>query len=91
MGISQELLRAVADSVAATTGGGRAAGLRAQFPGVMLTECSEDDVPARVKPVLETPAHAYFLVTGANGHCLAFTGDFDAAMGIVVAERADED
>jgi hypothetical protein len=42
-------------------------------------------------PVLETPAHLYFLFTGANGHCLEFTGDFDAAIGIVVATRAGED
>ena len=64
--------------------------LREQFPGVMFTECSEDDVPARLKPTLETPGFLFFLFTNASGHCLEFTGDFEVATGIVVAARVPD-
>ena len=68
-----------------------ASALREQFPGVMFTECSEDDVPARLNPALETPAFLFFLFTNASGHCLEFTGDFEVATGIVVAARVPDD
>jgi hypothetical protein len=77
-------------AVALAAPGKSATQLRAQFPGVMFTECSEDDVPARLKPALETHAYFFFLFTNASGHCLEFTGDFDAATGIVVAARIEE-
>ncbi|MDR3324152.1 MAG: DUF6129 family protein [Zoogloeaceae bacterium] len=91
MNISPEFLQTVAASVASVRGGKTAQALREEFPGVMFTDCGEDDVPARMRPVLETPAHFYFLFTNASGHCLEFTSEFDAATGIVVATRADED
>ncbi|MDR2689938.1 MAG: DUF6129 family protein [Azoarcus sp.] len=62
--------------------------LRGQFPGVMFTECGEDDVPARLEPMLETPEHLFFLFTNVSGHCLEFTRDYDLATGIVIAARA---
>jgi hypothetical protein len=74
-------------AVALAAPGKSATQLRAQFPGVMFTECEEDDVPARLTPALETSACLFFLFTNASGHCLEFTGDFDAATGIVVAAR----
>jgi hypothetical protein len=64
-------------------------GLRRDFPGVMFVVCEEDDVPARLEPILETSGHCFFLFTSASGHCLEFTNDFDLATGIVVATRAD--
>ncbi|MDR3055969.1 MAG: DUF6129 family protein [Zoogloeaceae bacterium] len=76
-------------AVAAAASGKSATQLREQFPGVMFTECSEDDVPARLKPALETPADFFFLFTNASGHCLEFTSDFDVATGIVVAARVE--
>lgn len=63
--------------------------LREKFPGVMFTLCGEDDIPARLNPVLETPAHYFYYFTNASGHCLEFTSDPAAATGIVVAARAD--
>ncbi len=85
--ITQETLQAVAQAAPGKT----ALELRAQFPGVMFTECGEDDIPARLDPVLETPTHYLYLFTNASGHCLEFTGDFNGATGIVVAARADGD
>ena len=86
MSIAPELL----DAVAAAAPASDQAGLRQRFPGVLFTLCGEDDVPARLKPVRETPAHLFYLYTHASGHCLEFTSDPALATGIVVAARADD-
>ncbi|WP_303787024.1 DUF6129 family protein [Azovibrio restrictus] len=86
MSITPELL----DAVAAAAPSCDLNGLRQRFPGVLFTLCSEDDVPARLKPVRETPTHLLHLYTHASGHCLEFTPDPDLATGIVVAARADD-
>ena len=65
--------------------------LRQRFPDLIFTECSEDDVSPRYKPCLGLDDHLLFLFTGSSGHCLEFTSDYEAANGIVVATRADED
>jgi hypothetical protein len=91
MPISPELLREVAATVEMTHAGTLGA-LRARFPGILFTECSEEDVPARLKPAWESRAHLYFLYACPDGHCLAFTSALQDATGIVVAARAqDED
>jgi hypothetical protein len=64
--------------------------LRATFPGIMFVACGEDDVPARLTPAHETEEHAFFLFTGASGHCLEFTDDIESATGIVVADKATD-
>lgn len=85
--ISQEQLAAVAAQLPAAPS---VEELRQQFPGVMFTVCGEDDVPARLVPIMETPAHLLYLFTNAGGHCLEFTTDPSTANGIVVAARGDE-
>lgn len=85
--ITPELLDQV---VAAVSAGPQAGDLRTRFPGVHFTECSEDDLNPRYSPVVETPTHAYYLVTGKSGHCLEITSDHASATGIVVATKADE-
>lgn len=84
MSLTPELLDAVAAAHAHDL-----ASLRQRFPGVYFTLCGEDDVPARLTPVRQTPTHLFYLYTDARGHCLEFTPDLDAATGIVVASRAD--
>jgi hypothetical protein len=84
--ITPELLREIA-AVAETRREETTGMLRARFPGILFTACSEEDVPARLKPVHVTETHAYFLFAGTDSHCLAFTDDFSAAMGVVVATR----
>jgi len=66
------------------------AALRAQFPDLHFTECSEDDVSPRFSPKLETAGHALFLVSGASGHCLELTNDFNLATGVVIASKVDD-
>lgn len=65
--------------------------LRGQFPDLHFTFCSEDDVSPRISPVAEAGDYLIYLVSGASGHCLAFTPDLDAATGVVVATRSEDD
>jgi hypothetical protein len=90
MTLTPELLQAVAAWVNENAGDAHAPQLRRQFPGVMFTECGEDDVPARLPPALETPRYFFFLFTNTQGHCLEFTRDLAVATGIVVAERGED-
>ncbi len=83
-----ETLQAVAGAVDADPDPNR---LRAGFPDLHFTFCSEDDVPARLKPAVECHGHRLFLITGASGHCIEFTSDTAGATGVVVASRVDED
>lgn len=64
--------------------------LRAAFPGLHFSACSEDDVPPRYRPAHEDRSFALFLVSGASGHCLEITHDAAAATGILVATRTDD-
>ena len=67
-----------------------AARLRLRFPELHFTECSEDDVSPRAKPVAETTDYRLYLVSGAAGHCLSLSNDCDSATGIVVAAKMDD-
>lgn len=63
--------------------------LRQAWPGVHFTYCSEDDIPARLKPVAEGAGYGVFLVSGAD-HCIAFTEHLEAATGLVLAANSEE-
>jgi hypothetical protein len=58
--------------------------LRREWPGIHFTFCGEEDVPARLKPVLEGQGFNLYLVNNAE-HCVAFTSQLEAATGIVLA------
>lgn len=58
--------------------------LRREWPGLHFTLCGEDDVPARLKPILEGDGFALYLVSNAS-HCVAFTEDPHTATGVVLA------
>ncbi|TCJ11566.1 hypothetical protein EZJ19_15555 [Parasulfuritortus cantonensis] len=64
--------------------------LRQAWPGVHFTYCSEDEVPARLKPVADGRDFGVYLVSGAE-HCVAFTDHLEAATGLVLAARSEED
>ena len=66
------------------------ASLRAAFPGIVFSACSEDDIPARAKPVFDAGAHALYLIASPDGHCLCLTDDLSAASGVVVAGKDEE-
>ncbi len=85
--MSPEQLASVALAVDADPDASR---LRAGFPDLHFTFCSDDDVPARLKAAVECRAHRLYLITGASGHCIEFTSDTAGATGVVVASR-DED
>lgn len=85
--ITTQLVSQVADAVAINAD---IFLLRSQFPELHFTECSADDVNARFLPVAETAGHELYLISGASGHCLELTTEYDGATGIVVAAKADE-
>lgn len=85
--ITPTLLARVAEAVCVTPA---LAGLRSAFPGIHFTQCAADDIVSRVPPALETDGHELYLVTGASGHCLQLTSEFEGATGIVVASKADD-
>lgn len=64
--------------------------LRAAFPGVHVTVCGEDDIPPRL-PCAAENALCYLYYVDAGEHCLKLTTDADAATGVAVALRSDDD
>lgn len=82
---------ATLDAIAATASQTPDIGsLRAAFPGLVFTACSDDDIPARVRPVRDLGSHRLYLVACPDGHCLSLTDDGDAATGVVIATCDDE-
>lgn len=83
--IAVETLAAVADAVdGRSLDDALLAELRGRFPGLRLTLCGDDDVPARLPPALERPGFNLYLVNGSE-HCLSLTNDPDVAIGVVLA------
>jgi len=62
--------------------------LKAAYPGIRFTLCSEDDITAG-KPVLESEGFDIYLV-GSSDHCLTLTNDLSLATGIVIAETYED-
>ena len=86
--ISADQLARIGEAVSTA---GTADALRKAFPGLHFTECSGDDVSPRYKVALSVPGYDLYLVSGATGHCLEFTGDLDSATGIVIAAQVDDE
>ncbi len=84
--ISIDLLERVA---AAVTPNADQSELRRQFPGVRITVCSDDDIPARLASVHETAAACFYYVD-AREHCVKLSNDAESASGIVVGLRGDD-
>ncbi|OHC65351.1 MAG: hypothetical protein A3H93_00475 [Rhodocyclales bacterium RIFCSPLOWO2_02_FULL_63_24] len=58
--------------------------LRAEFDGLRVVVCSDDDVPPRLSPAFgNARCNLYYLDAGE--HCVKLTGDAEAASGLVVA------
>ena len=62
--------------------------LRAAFPDMHFTFCSDDDVMSD-NPVSSSSGFNLYLVDSSS-HCLALTTDGETATGLVVAEVEDE-
>lgn len=69
----------------------RVGSLRAAFPELHFSECSEDDVSPRYRPALDVGAHTLYYITGATGHCLEITNDAGVATGILIAAKVDDE
>lgn len=78
--ISSDLLERVAAAVTITPD---ETALRRQFPGVPITVCSDDDIPARLNAALETSCARFYYID-ANDHCVKLSNDAESASGIVV-------
>lgn len=63
--------------------------LRGRWPGLHFTVCGDDDVPARLSPVLERTGFNVYLVNGSE-HCLTLTNDPELAIGVVLAWMDEE-
>jgi hypothetical protein len=63
--------------------------LRGRWPGLHFTLCGDDDVPARLSPVLERPGFNVYLVNGSE-QCLTMTNDPEVAIGVVLAWMDEE-
>lgn len=63
--------------------------LRRRWPGLRFTVCGDDDVPARLPPVLARPGFNLYLVDGSE-HCLTLTDDPEMAIGVVLAWMDEE-
>lgn len=84
------LAKVVAQVEAVGLGEATVTALRQAWPGVHFTWCSEDDIPARLSPTAEGKDFGIYLVSGAE-HCVAFTDQLEAATGLVLAARSEED
>jgi hypothetical protein len=60
------------------------ASLKKIWPDLRFTFCNDDDMPARLSPVLKREGFNLYLVNGSE-HCLSLTDDPLHAIGVVVA------
>jgi hypothetical protein len=58
--------------------------IKQNWPDLRFTLCSDDDMPARMPPVLTREKFNLYLVNG-NEHCLSLTDDPLQAIGVVLA------
>lgn len=87
MSISAELLARVAAAVTPTAD---QAELRRQFPGVPITVCSDDDIPALLPAAYETAVARFYYVDLGGEHCVKLSTDAATASGIVVGLIGDD-
>ena len=59
--------------------------LKKKWPELRFTFCNDDDMPARLPPVLKRERFNLYLI-GGNEHCLSLTDDPLQAIGVVLAE-----
>lgn len=59
--------------------------LKQAWPDLRFTLCSDDDMPARMKPALSGERFNLYLIGGSE-HCLGLTDDPERAIGVVLAQ-----
>ncbi len=63
--------------------------MREVFPGVPFTLCQDNDVPSRLKPLIEGEGF-YLYGVNTGEHCVALTGNIESATGLAIALIDDE-
>jgi hypothetical protein len=63
--------------------------LRANYPELRFSQCSEDDVPARMQPLLAAEGFDLYLMD-TREHCITLSNDLNTASGVVIAWRSDD-
>lgn len=63
--------------------------LKKSWPDLRFTFCNDDDMPARLPPVLQGGRFNVYLVGGGE-HCLSLTQDMERAIGVVLAQVDEE-
>lgn len=64
--------------------------LKQSWPQLRFTFCNDDDMPARMPPVLRSERFNLYLLGGGE-HCLSLTADPGQAIGVVLAQVDEED
>lgn len=63
--------------------------LRAEYGGLRVVVCSDDDVPANISPALgNARCNLYYLDAGE--HCVRLTGEAGTASGLVVGMLGED-
>jgi hypothetical protein len=91
MNVTPELLQTVCSALANgnATRPGVDRELREAFPGIPFTVCDDNDVPSRLKPLVEGEGFALYGVN-VSDHCAAMTSNIDASNGLAIALKDDE-
>jgi hypothetical protein len=58
--------------------------LKQTWPDLRFTLCSDEDMPARMPPVLQRAGFNLYMV-GSGEHCISLTTDMEQAVGVVLA------
>lgn len=64
--------------------------LKESWPQLRFTFCNDEDMPARMPPVLRSERFNLYLLGGGE-HCLSLTEDPGRAIGVVLALVDEED
>ena len=59
-------------------------------PGISFAVCDDNDIPSRIKPVAEGTGFALYGIAGGE-HCASLTTNLDAAGGLAIALRDEDD
>lgn len=90
MAISLELVAEIAGVIGSEREPRRALEhLRASYPALQFSSCSEDDIAGEIEPAAVTDAFELYLLDGSS-HCLRLTRAPEAATGLVLAEKVEE-
>jgi hypothetical protein len=84
--IAPETLQAIASFAAslASLNEETLASIKGQWPELRFTLCDDDDMPARLPPIVRRDTFNLYLVSGSE-HCLSLTDDPLHAIGVVLA------